>query len=153
MLRKMDSLIGYGIEATDGEIGEVTDFYFDDQNWIMVYLILKTGHWLSGRKVLISSYWLQRGMGRPGCFPVNRTRAQIANSPDIDTDKPVSLQQEVELYGHYTWEDSWGSGFYAGDFVQCRHVKEVQWETEKIVLDVTSQVVKDSPAYDEAGFA
>src|SRR6185312_7284734 len=104
------------LEATNGEIGEVTDFYFDDQNWIMVYLIVKTGHWLSGRKVLISSYSVERGMGRPGRFPVNLTMEQIASSPDIDTDKPVSRQQVFELYGHYDWQNSWGSGSYAGGF-------------------------------------
>jgi hypothetical protein len=116
MRRRMNSLIGYSMESTDGEVGEVTDFYLDDQTWVMVYLIVKTGHWLSGRKVLISSNSLQRGKSQPGGFPVNLTREQIAKSPDIDTDKPVSRQQVIELYGHYTWQDSWGSGFYAGGF-------------------------------------
>jgi hypothetical protein len=30
MERNINSLIGYGMQATDGEIGEVVDFYFDD---------------------------------------------------------------------------------------------------------------------------
>jgi uncharacterized protein YrrD len=32
------------MEATDGEMGKVEDFYFDDQAWIIVYLIVKTGN-------------------------------------------------------------------------------------------------------------
>ena len=30
MLRRVSVLTGYSIEATDGEIGSVQDFYFDD---------------------------------------------------------------------------------------------------------------------------
>jgi hypothetical protein len=42
------------IVATDGEIGKVEDFYFDDRSWTMRYLVADTGNWLLGRKVLIS---------------------------------------------------------------------------------------------------
>jgi hypothetical protein len=55
MKRSLKSLIGYTISATDGEIGKGKDFYFDDETWAIRYLILETGDWLFGRKVLISS--------------------------------------------------------------------------------------------------
>ena len=38
MERNITSLIGYGLQATDGEIGEVVDFYFDDETWTIRYL-------------------------------------------------------------------------------------------------------------------
>ena len=102
------------MSATDGVIGEVEDFYFDDETWTIRYLVVKTGSWLSGREVLISPAVLKNRNWVNHAIPVNLTKAQIENSPDIDTKKPVSHQQEVELYGHYQWEDYWGSGFYAG---------------------------------------
>jgi uncharacterized protein YrrD len=49
-----NNLIGYKLEATDGEIGKVETFYFDDDTWTIRYMVVKTGGWLSGRKVLIS---------------------------------------------------------------------------------------------------
>jgi hypothetical protein len=59
MERNINSLIGNSTEATNGIIGEVKDFYFDDEAWKIRYLIVKTGSWLSGREVLISSVALK----------------------------------------------------------------------------------------------
>jgi sporulation protein YlmC with PRC-barrel domain len=114
MERNIESLINYSIAATDGMIGEVEEFYFDDKSWKIRYLIVKTGNWLSERRVLIAPHALMKQPLQDGFFPVNLTRKQIETSPDIDTDKPVSRQQEIELYGHYQWESYWGSGFYGG---------------------------------------
>lgn len=114
MERNINSLIGNSIEATDGIIGEVEEFYFDDETWTVRYLIVKTGSWLSGREVLISPAALKNRDWSTGSIPVILTKKQIQDSPDIDTKKPVSRQQEVELYGHYQWENYWGSGFYGG---------------------------------------
>jgi uncharacterized protein YrrD len=58
MKRSVNSLTGFTIGATDGEIGKVKEFYFDDQTWTIEYLIAETGNWLLGRKVLISPHSL-----------------------------------------------------------------------------------------------
>ena len=55
MLRSMNDLEGYAIRATDGDIGHVKDFYFDDDAWVVRYLVVATGTWLSSRKVLLST--------------------------------------------------------------------------------------------------
>jgi sporulation protein YlmC with PRC-barrel domain len=115
MKRNIDSLIGYGIEATDGEIGTVKDFYFDDETWTIRYLIVKTGNWLSGRKVLISPVVLTKKEWVNKLIPVNLTKEQVENSPDIDTDKPVSRQKEAMLNQHHFWKNYWGSGSYGGE--------------------------------------
>ena len=115
MERNINSLIGYGMQATDGEIGEVVDFYFDDETWTIRYLVVKTGNWLSGRKVLISAAGLAPTDIKPDLFPISITKEQIRNSPDIDTDKPVSRQQEAMLNQHHFWENYWGSGSYGGE--------------------------------------
>jgi sporulation protein YlmC with PRC-barrel domain len=115
MERNINSLIGYGLQATDGAIGEVVDFYFDDETCTIRYLVVKTGNWLSGRKVLISAAGIAPTDIWPGLFPVNITREQVRNSPDIDTDKPVSRQKEAMLNQHHFWENYWGSGSYGGE--------------------------------------
>jgi len=115
MERNINSLIGYGMQATDGEIGEVVDFYFDDETWTIRYLVVKTGNWLSGRKVLISAAGLAPTDIKPDLFPISITKEQIGKSPDIDTDKPVSRQQEAMLNQHHFWENYWGSGSYGGE--------------------------------------
>ena len=114
MQRNIKSLIGYGMEATDGDIGKVEEFYFEDTTWVIRYLILKTGNWFLYRMVLISPQAIIQRDVSPGIFPVNLSKEQIRTSPDIDTDKPVSRQQVMELYGHYAWQRYGVSGFYAG---------------------------------------
>ena len=110
MLHSTDNLIGFTMGAIDGEIGEVKDFYFDDQTWNIRYLIVETGNWLFGRKVLLSPVALEAPHWDARTFPVNLTKDQIKHSPDIDTDKPVSHQQETDLHNYYSWPINTGAG-------------------------------------------
>nr|MBC7613946.1 PRC-barrel domain-containing protein [Pseudopedobacter sp.] len=114
MQHTINSLIGFKMDATDGEIGEVKEFYFDDESWAIRYLVLETGNWFFHKKVLIAPQALLSPDWKNKNFPINLTKAQIKSSPDIDTDQPISLRQEIEMYGHYAWQRYGGSGFYAG---------------------------------------
>jgi uncharacterized protein YrrD len=96
MQQNLAHLINWALDATDGGIGTVEDFYFDDQTWAVKYLVVKTGGWLSGRKVLISPTVVIGKSWDLGLFPVSITKEQVRNSPDINTDKPVSRQHEAE---------------------------------------------------------
>src|ERR1700682_3161111 len=104
MQLNINSLLGFSLSATDGEVGKVDEIYFDDRNWTIRYLVVKTGHWLSGRKVLISPLAFDRSRWKDGTFPVNLTKEQILNSPDIDTDKPLTLQHTESLNEYYLWQ-------------------------------------------------
>ncbi len=53
MLRNASAINGYAIAASDGRIGTVSDFLFDDASWLVRWLVVDTGKWLSGRKVLL----------------------------------------------------------------------------------------------------
>ena len=114
MRRSLNSLLEYTMGATDGEIGTVQEFYFDDHTWTIRYIIVEAGNWLMGRKVLISPQALLPFNWNNGIFPVKLTKEQIKKSPEIDTEKPVSREQEVNLMNHYLQEGNWGNGFYAG---------------------------------------
>lgn len=102
MLRSMKGLYGYSIKARDGDIGKVVDFYFDEIEWTVRYLIAETGSWLFGKRVLISArLFKEEPVWKAREFPVALTREQVKNSPDIDTDKPVSREMEISLHRHY----------------------------------------------------
>jgi hypothetical protein len=107
MLRSLKILHGYNVLARDGDIGKVHDFYFEDDSWIVRYLVVDTGHWLPGRKVLIAPAALGTPDWVGSKFPVLLTREQVQKSPEIDTDKPVSRQEEAELHQHYGWPFYW----------------------------------------------
>lgn len=115
MLRNINGLAGCTIHATDGELGEVDEFCFDDETWKVRYLVVRTGGWLSRRKVLISTAALKRKPDwRSRSLPVALTREQVRNSPDVDTEKTVTRLHELELHRHYAWPLYWGEGFLTG---------------------------------------
>jgi uncharacterized protein YrrD len=101
MLHSIQQRYGEKLRATDGEIGHVRDFYFDDKTWTIRYLVADTGGWLSGRLVLIPPYALGRFLPEGKVLLVNLTRQQIEHSPSIDEHKPISRQQEEEYHRHY----------------------------------------------------
>jgi hypothetical protein len=115
MLRSMNDLEHYAIHATDGTIGHVQDFYFDDQSWVIRYLVVETGTWLSQRKVLISPIAIGRPNWKEKWLPVAITREQVKNSPEIDTEKPVSRQHEMRHLGYYGYPYYWGGAGLWGD--------------------------------------
>ncbi len=112
MKRSINSLLGYTIKGTDGEIGKVEEFYFDDRTSTIRYMVVKTGGWFSGKKVLISPEAFQKPDWESKTFSVNLTQEKIKNSPDIDTDKPVSRQQEELMRGYYSWPGYYGYGMF-----------------------------------------
>jgi len=77
MLRTLTDLEDYSIDATDGTIGQVKDFYFDDAAWVIRYFVVETGTWHSKRKVLISPLVLGKPNweARPTSTPITTTRA------------------------------------------------------------------------------
>jgi len=117
MLRSIQELFGYTIQGTDEEIGKVHDFLFDDETWAIRYMVVDTGKWLPGRKVLLIPSVLGQPDWESHVFPVELDKEQILKSPDIDLDKPVSRQHELALHEHYKWVPYWippgpaGAGF------------------------------------------
>lgn len=115
MLRSLNELQKCAIGATDGDIGKVKDFYFDDHHWVVRYLIVDTGSWLASRKVLISPISIQKPDWAAQSLPVAITKEQVKNSPDIDTEQPVTRQHEALYLGYYGYPTYWGStGLWGG---------------------------------------
>jgi uncharacterized protein YrrD len=110
MLREVKDVVGSTVAATDGDIGHVRDFYFDDEAWVIRYLIVETGKWLSNRRVLVSPMALREPNWDVDRFPARLTCEQVRNSPSIDIGKPVSRQHEVEFYRYYGYPYYWGRG-------------------------------------------
>lgn len=115
MLRSLKELENYQISATDGQIGHIRDFYFDDDAWAVRYIVVDTGNWLVGREVLISPISVQYSGWAERTMPVCITREQVRNSPGIDTDKPVSRQHEEQYLGFYGYPYYWGGAGMWGE--------------------------------------
>lgn len=115
MLRTLKDLHDYRINAADGEIGHVKDLYVDDQAWILRYLVVETGSWLTSRKVLISPIAIGQPDWAKRLLHVSLTKEQVKNSPNFDSEKPVTRQHEIEYSGYYGYPYYWGgTGYWGG---------------------------------------
>src|SRR6185312_15338628 len=100
-------LYGYRLRAEDGELGMVEDFFFDDETWSVRYVVVETGRWLRSRRVLISPIAIQAVDHADRRLDVRLTRDQIANSPPIESDVPVSRQKELQYRQYFKWPAYW----------------------------------------------
>ena len=101
-LRSTHKVTGYSIHAMDGKIGEVEDFLVDDASWKLDYMVIDTGHWFPGKKVLV-----------------------------VDT---------------HNWVD--GKKF----LIETGIIKEIQWENSKVIVNISIDKIKDCPVFDESQF-
>jgi hypothetical protein len=108
MLRSIKDLHGCTVSAIDGDIGTVDQVYFDDGAWAVRYLVVKTGHWLRERSVLISPYSIKHTDPGSNVVHLNLTQQTVRDSPGVDTHRPVSRQNEVECLRHYNYPAYWG---------------------------------------------
>jgi len=114
MLQSVKNLIGYDLKPRDGEIGSVKDLLFDDALWVARYLVVDKNKWLPGsRKLLISPVSLMPPNITEKQFPVNLTREQVENSPQLEEHEPVSRQYERQLFHYYGYAYYWmGPGLW-----------------------------------------
>ena len=114
MLHLARKIRGAPVLATDGEIGAVEDFYFQEEGWTVRYVLADTGRWFSGKRVLISPMSVAGPWSRAGLH-VTLTRDQIWNSPQVDT-STLSPEQEEDVRKYYGYPIYWGAGGVWGSF-------------------------------------
>jgi hypothetical protein len=114
MQQDIKKLYGNKLAATDGNIGHVQDFYFDDKSWAIRYLVADTGTWLAGRLVLLSPRAFGRLDHAGKTLNINLSLKQIERCPPIEAHMPVSRRYEVEYHRYYGWPEYWSGGAMSG---------------------------------------
>lgn len=112
MLLVGSALKGYAIEASDGRIGTVSDLLIDDTNWKVRWIVVDTGTWLTGRKVLLHPSAVKVADHDDQELQVALTKEQVKDSPDILEDRPVSQEVQDSLYGYYGWNPLWTGSYF-----------------------------------------
>lgn len=114
MLRSVNDLKDFKIVATDGEIGTIEEFYFDDERWALRYIVVNTGSWLSGRQVLVSPFSVMHVDREHKRLQVTLSKSQVEKCPNIDVHKPVSRQMEAAHADYYGYPYYWGGPYLWG---------------------------------------
>jgi hypothetical protein len=106
MLRRLQEINGYTLRATDGEIGRTQDFYFDDQHWVVRYMVVSTGTWL-GREVLIAPQAITQVSWDDQAISLSLNKGQVERSPAVDLHTPVSRQYETDYFSYFGYAPYW----------------------------------------------
>jgi uncharacterized protein YrrD len=115
MLHLAHKIMGATVKGTDGEIGALEDFYFEEDRWTVRYLLVDTGKWFSGKRVLISPMSVRNGWGRTG-IRLGLTKDQVWNSPEFKDGEPLSHTGESHVLAYYGYPDYWGAASIWGNF-------------------------------------
>jgi sporulation protein YlmC with PRC-barrel domain len=106
-LRSANTLIGYHIQARDGEIGHLADFVVDDGAWRIRYLQVDTRNWLPARKVLLTPGAVVGIEWMNHVIDIDATRRQIEDSPPLHTALTIDRAYEEIFHAYYGWTGYW----------------------------------------------
>lgn len=109
MLQSANDLKGYDIIAVDDKIGNIEEFYFDDQDLVIRYVVANVGNWLTGKQTLISPVFVTHLDRDKREIRISITKDQVERCPGVDKHMPVSRQMEKivsDYYGaKYYWDE------------------------------------------------
>lgn len=109
MLRSLKDLRDYSIDGKDGNFGKVKDFYFDSEELITRYVVVDSGNWLTGEKVLVSTDAFKEVNWEDNNILVDLNKDEMEEGPSLDQKKPVSRKMEKKLTDYYNWPDYWSA--------------------------------------------
>ena len=105
-----------------GDVGTVVNFLFDDERWAIRHLVVETGGFFNERRLLVSPISFRGVDWATHVFQVALTKDKIRSGPNVEADRPVSRQHELEFYQYYGYQHywgfmgvgAWGAGYYPG---------------------------------------
>jgi hypothetical protein len=106
MLHDLKDLMGSSVVATDGEMGIIRNFLFDDRSWAIHYVVVQVGTWRQHRDVVLPIVAVEQPDWAKRVFHSRLTKQQVLDSPDVNSEKPVSRQQEIAM------REYWGKMAY-----------------------------------------
>lgn len=88
-LRSARAVTGYGLRATDGDLGHVEDFLIDQQDWAIHYLITDPRSWWPGPHVLVRVDSIRGVSWGESVVEVDVSRAAVRNAPRYDPERTL----------------------------------------------------------------
>lgn len=107
-LRTTEAVTGYDIAASDGAIGHIEDFVFEERSWAIRYVAVNTRNWWpGGARVLLATRWFEQFDWASRTAEVRLTRAQIKGSPPYESGMTIDRDYEDRLHQAYEMDGYW----------------------------------------------
>jgi len=92
-LRSLIGVVGYSLRTTDGEVGHIEDFITETEDWRLRFMIVDTGRWWPGRKVMLSTERITRVDFVNSRVCVDMTRIEVKEAPEFDPEAPANHEE------------------------------------------------------------
>jgi sporulation protein YlmC with PRC-barrel domain len=176
MLHRVSKIRGATVLASDGDVGHVEEFLFEDTTWRIRYLIVNA----AGRKVLVSPDLVKRNWGIAG-LNVALTRQQVSESPgvdDVDASTTSRVCRTSDVTGDHIQasdgeighvddflidEASWTIQYFVVDtsnwiggksvLISPTVLKGIDWSNSTLQVSLTREAIKNSPSIDSVTIA
>ena len=139
MLHLAQKIAGVTVSGTDGEIGTLEDFYFEEAGWNVRYLLVDTGSWFDGKRVLLSPSTVQGDWGLTGVH-VNLSRDDVRNSPALDDEAMPDVADErldsVKTTSGYHIHARNGEIGHVDDFL----IGQDSWRIRYLLVDTSNWI-------------
>ncbi|MFM8319384.1 MAG: hypothetical protein ACKOC5_00595 [Chloroflexota bacterium] len=106
MIFQLKEMLDIPAIGADGELGRVSDVYFDVDRWRVRYLELEAGEWLEQRRLVFSTQAFRLHPERRE-VRLELSHAQVRQSPALQLNQPLNRDQEIELHRFYNWPFYW----------------------------------------------
>lgn len=96
-LRSSDKITGYALQAVDGELGHIDDFIIDTDSWKIIFIVVKTGNWFSGKRVMLPIGWISEVDWQASRIVVDATVEKVQQCTEFDPDAAINEVYEKVL--------------------------------------------------------
>jgi hypothetical protein len=94
-LRSWKKVMGYHIQATDGDIGHVQDLLVDEKTWAIRYIIVDTSNWWLGHQVLIAPQQISDVRWSDATVSLKLTQQALKEAPPYDSAAQLDRKRET----------------------------------------------------------
>jgi hypothetical protein len=91
-------LVGYKVEATDGDIGKIDEASYDVDS---SHLVVDTGAWIFGKKVMLPAGVVNQIDHDDKKVHVDRSKDEIKHAPEYDADTHTDPAYRDKLGSYY----------------------------------------------------
>lgn len=103
ILRSFKEVVGYHIQAIDGNLGHIEDVIVDDTDWQIVYVVIDTKNWLPwSKKVLIAVDLMKSISYEKREVVINLKTDVIKNAPEYHAIEHINTEYEKSLFDYYS---------------------------------------------------
>jgi hypothetical protein len=92
---------GFTLQALDGKVGTIRETLFDEDAWVIRYLVVDSGDWLGNSEILIAPMSVVRLDWHKSTAYIELGTAQIRESPGVGVTRPILRTDEAEFLDQY----------------------------------------------------